>query len=76
LQGGLIEIEQKWKCNFDFAEEKKQCYPTFNFNLLQSGTDRLSPGINYRYHKYKNLFLYFIFAFFSQDLLKNSIRMG
>ena len=48
LKGGLIEIQQTWKCNFDFAEEKKQCFPTFTFNLLQSGSDELSPGINYR----------------------------
>jgi hypothetical protein len=48
LKGGLIEIQQKWKCNFDFSEEEKQCFPTFTFNLLQSGSDKLSPGINYR----------------------------
>jgi len=47
-KGGIIEIQQTWECNFDFAEEVKECFPTFTFNLLQSGNDVLSPGINYR----------------------------
>ncbi|CAF0878887.1 unnamed protein product, partial [Didymodactylos carnosus] len=51
--GGLIEIEQKWLCNFDF--DAKRCFPTYDFRLLQSGNDVLSPGINYRYvHKYRS----------------------
>ncbi|CAF4041433.1 unnamed protein product [Adineta steineri] len=48
-QGGLIEIQQKWKCNFDSLEVEKECFPTFTFNLLQSGSDERSPGINYRF---------------------------
>ncbi len=48
LQGGLIEIQQKWKCDFDFSKAGTECFPTFAFNLLQSGSDELSPGINYR----------------------------
>jgi hypothetical protein len=48
LEGGLIEIQQKWKCDFDFAVEVKDCFPVFTFNLLQSGNDERSPGINYR----------------------------
>ncbi|CAF0953966.1 unnamed protein product [Adineta steineri] len=47
--GGLIEIQQKWKCNFDSLEVEKECFPTFTFNLLQSGSDERSPGINYRF---------------------------
>jgi hypothetical protein len=48
-QGGLIEIQQDWQCNFDFDNERKDCFPSYTFKLLQSGDDRLSPGINYRY---------------------------
>jgi hypothetical protein len=48
IEGGLIEIQQNWNCNFDFAKQKKECFPSFTFNLLQSGSDELSPGINYR----------------------------
>ncbi|CAF4122717.1 unnamed protein product, partial [Adineta steineri] len=48
-QGGLIEIQQQWKCNFDSLKVEKKCFPTFTFNLLQSGSDELSPGINYRF---------------------------
>ncbi|CAF1049838.1 unnamed protein product [Adineta steineri] len=47
--GGLIEIQQQWKCNFDSLKVEKKCFPTFTFNLLQSGSDELSPGINYRF---------------------------
>ncbi|CAF0737727.1 unnamed protein product [Adineta steineri] len=54
-QGGLIEIQQKWKCNFDSDSEKKECFPTFYFNLLQSGSDELSPGINYRFAEKYNI---------------------
>jgi len=42
LQDGEIETEQKWKYDFDFPEEDKQSFPTFTFNLLQSGKDQLS----------------------------------
>ncbi|UJR17753.1 hypothetical protein I4U23_004651 [Adineta vaga] len=45
-EGGVIEIEQKWTCNFDY--HKRFCYPRYHFHLLQSGDDKLSPGINYR----------------------------
>ncbi len=55
-QGGLIEIEQDWRCNFDYSEERKECFPSYTFKMLQSGDDPLSPGINYRYHDI--LFLY------------------
>ncbi|UJR20246.1 hypothetical protein I4U23_023377 [Adineta vaga] len=48
-QGGLVEIKQDWKCNFDFEKDRRGCFPTYSFKLLQSGDDRLSPGINYRY---------------------------
>ena len=47
-KGGLIEIHQYWKCNFDVSKEEKECFPHFTFNLLQSGSDQLSPGVNYR----------------------------
>ncbi|CAF2723992.1 unnamed protein product [Rotaria sp. Silwood2] len=51
-EGGVIEIEQKWNCNFDYV--KDLCYPTYAFRLLQSGDDKQSPGINYRStHKYR-----------------------
>jgi len=62
FQGGLIEIQQNWQCNFDIAKEKKECFPTFAFNLLQSGSDKLSPGINYRLAR---TCIHFIFDFFS-----------
>jgi len=42
----LIEIRQDWTCNFD--ANPKQCIPTYDFSLLQSGDDKQSPGINYR----------------------------
>ncbi|CAF1082300.1 unnamed protein product [Rotaria sordida] len=45
-EGGLIEIRQDWTCNFDF--HKDYCFPKLEFNVLQSGDDKLSPGINYR----------------------------
>jgi hypothetical protein len=48
LEGGLIEIQQNWNCNFDLAKQKKDCFPTLAFHLLQSGNDQQSPGINYR----------------------------
>jgi hypothetical protein len=48
LKGALIEIQQNWKCNFDFDKQKKECFPIWTFNLLQSGSDQQSPGINYR----------------------------
>lgn len=44
--GGLVEIRQLWDCNFDYNHEK--CFPEYSFNILQSGDDRNSPGINYR----------------------------
>jgi hypothetical protein len=47
FQGGLIEIRQDWTCNFDF--DISACFPTYKFSLLQSGDDKQSPGINYRY---------------------------
>ncbi|CAF0924769.1 unnamed protein product, partial [Rotaria sordida] len=51
-EGGVIEIEQKWTCNFDY--DKRLCYPDYVFRLLQSGDDKQSPGINYRMaHKYR-----------------------
>ncbi|CAF1358833.1 unnamed protein product [Didymodactylos carnosus] len=46
-EGGLIEIEQIWSCNFDFNADS--CYPEYNFRLLQSGEEKNSPGLNYRY---------------------------
>ncbi len=46
IQGGLIEIRQDWTCNFDFSQDS--CYPTLEFDLLQSGNDQPSPGVNYR----------------------------
>ncbi|CAF2688830.1 unnamed protein product [Rotaria sp. Silwood2] len=50
--GGLIEIRQDWTCNFD--RSPKKCVPTYEFSLLQSGDDKLSPGINYRFvQKYR-----------------------
>ncbi|CAF1510198.1 unnamed protein product, partial [Rotaria sp. Silwood1] len=45
-EGGLIEIRQDWTCNFDF--DKEHCFPKVKFNVLQSGDDKQSPGINYR----------------------------
>lgn len=45
-KGGLIEIQQNWDCNFDLRPNK--CVPTYKFNLLQSGDDAQSPGVNYR----------------------------
>jgi cation transporter protein len=52
LDGGLIEIRQDWTCNFD--RNPKKCVPTYEFSLLQSGDDRQSPGINYRFaQKYR-----------------------
>ncbi|CAF1159056.1 unnamed protein product [Adineta ricciae] len=45
-EGGVIEIEQQWECNFDY--DKRLCYPRYLFHLLQSGDDKQSPGINYR----------------------------
>ncbi|CAF3453675.1 unnamed protein product [Rotaria sp. Silwood1] len=47
LDGGLIEIRQDWTCNFD--RNPKKCTPTYEFSVLQSGDDKQSPGINYRY---------------------------
>ena len=61
FQGGLIEIQQNWHCNFDIAKEEKECFPTFVFNLLQSGSDKLSPGINYRLAR---MCIHFIFDLF------------
>jgi len=50
--GGLIEIEQKWKCNFDFKPEK--CYPTWEFRNVKGGDEKQAPGMNYRYiQKYR-----------------------
>jgi hypothetical protein len=46
IQGGLIEIRQDWTCDFDYSEDR--CYPELKFNLLQSGDEQQSPGINYR----------------------------
>ncbi|CAF0812971.1 unnamed protein product [Didymodactylos carnosus] len=48
-QGGLIEIGQVWNCNFDFNEQN--CFPTYEFRLLDSAPKQLSPGINFRYVK-------------------------
>ncbi|CAF1072379.1 unnamed protein product [Rotaria sordida] len=48
-QGGLIQIEQIWKCNFDYNVKNQECFPTYKFNLLQSGDDKLSPGVNFRF---------------------------
>jgi len=51
-EGGLVEIEQKWKCNFDFKPDR--CFPTWEFRRVQSGDEIQSPGINYRYaQKYR-----------------------
>jgi len=51
-EGGLIEIRQDWTCNFDASSKK--CTPTYEFSLLQSGDDKQSPGINYRFaQKYR-----------------------
>lgn len=72
-KGGLIEIQQNWKCNFDYATEKKECFPTFTFNLLQSGSDQLSPGINYRYDNTKVFFDILRFVLFSVDLRRNTM---
>ncbi|CAF3436226.1 unnamed protein product, partial [Rotaria sp. Silwood2] len=45
-------IRQDWTCNFD--RSPKKCVPTYEFSLLQSGDDKLSPGINYRFvQKYR-----------------------
>ncbi|CAF1371650.1 unnamed protein product [Rotaria sordida] len=53
-QGGLIQIEQTWKCNFDSSVENQGCFPTYTFDLLQSGDDKLSPGVNFRFvEKYR-----------------------
>jgi cation transporter protein len=46
-EGGLIEIRQDWTCDFDYSTNR--CYPELTFNILQSGDDQDSPGINYRY---------------------------
>ncbi|CAF1592505.1 unnamed protein product, partial [Adineta steineri] len=52
LEGGLIEIRQDWICNFDI--NPKKCTPKYDFSLLQSGDDKQSPGINYRFaQKYR-----------------------
>ncbi|CAF1277977.1 unnamed protein product [Adineta steineri] len=52
LEGGLIEIRQDWICNFDV--NPKKCTPKYDFSLLQSGDDKQSPGINYRFaQKYR-----------------------
>jgi len=51
-EGGLIEIRQDWTCDFDYNANR--CYPTMEFNVLQSGDDKQSPGVNYRYaQKYR-----------------------
>ncbi|CAF1495836.1 unnamed protein product [Adineta steineri] len=48
-QGGLIEIRQNWNCNFDSYKDRTDCFPVYDFDLLQKGDDKLSPGINYRF---------------------------
>ncbi|CAF1457331.1 unnamed protein product [Rotaria sordida] len=48
-QGGLIQIEQIWECNFDYNVKNQECFPIYKFNLLQSGDDKLSPGVNFRF---------------------------
>ncbi|CAF4169554.1 unnamed protein product, partial [Rotaria sordida] len=47
--GGLIQIEQIWECNFDYNVKNQECFPIYKFNLLQSGDDKLSPGVNFRF---------------------------
>jgi hypothetical protein len=51
--GGVIEIQIKWECNLDF-DSVEACFPRYSFERLDIRDALISPGLNFRYARYKD----------------------